>query len=221
MKDSKKALYFIASKENPRLILDGFEILFSSQPSQILSILSKQDQTTYFSLLESNQTFAKQSLEKAENLKKKYPSVPEIDNLLTYLLTQNKKVDDAEKLIEESYKKYPYYFFAKINYADQLLRKKQHHKIEEIFPSFDLHDLYPTKHEVHYSEYRSFNVLLSHYFLVCKDKEKAIQFYKKAYFVDPAHPTIMELEKKLYPPSLVKKALIAWRSACKDLFAKR
>jgi tetratricopeptide (TPR) repeat protein len=221
MNDSKKLKYFIATSETPKLIIDGFEILFSSQPSQISSTLNRQDQNTYFSLFESNQTSAKLCLEKAEALKKKYPNIPEIDNLLTYLLTQNKRIDEAEKLIEEGYKKYPEYFFAKINYADQLLRKKKHHKIQDVFPSFNLQDLYPTKNKMHYSEYRSFNVLLSHYFLACKNREKAIQFYRKAYYVDPAHPTIIGIEKKLYPPSLVKKALIAWRLALKDLFARR
>ena len=46
-------------------------------------------------------------------------------NLLAYCYIQVKDLKAAEKVVEEAYTRFPDYLFAKINYADLLLRQKK------------------------------------------------------------------------------------------------
>ena len=155
-----------------------------------------------------------------EGLHFKYPDIPEIGNLYCFVLLQLREVNKAESLIRDTFKKHPEYLFAKINYADQCLRKKQPHKITEIFPkTFDLEKLYPGKTLFHYSECRGFWVMLAHYFLTISNRGKAEEYYAKAYKLDPAHPTVIALEKKLYPFAPLQKILKILQTA--SLFMKK
>lgn len=196
--------HFVDSAPIKSIQIDEYEISFDPLETSLSSIPSPLKKT-YLMLLEQAQTFPKETLSKVLAFKDSCSSSPEVDNLLTYLYAQNKDITKAESLIEESYNKYPDYFFAKINYADQVLRKKQHAKVLEIFPSFELKDNCSSRLRYHVSEYRSFMALMSRYHLAIKQKSKALEFYQKAHRADPAHISVISLEKALFRSFTIKK----------------
>ena len=132
-------------------------------------------------------------------LKDQHPQLPEIANVLTFAHIQCKEFLQAEKLIRETYEKNPDYLFAKINYADQLLRKGKWKEVPQIFNNvFSLKELYPDRTVFHYSEARGFFVVMSFFHRAAKQKAKAEESYHCAMKVDPCHPSVIALEKKLF-----------------------
>lgn len=156
----------------------------------------------YIDLLMRAQVTPKEVFSEVVELYSRNPDSPEIANLLTYLHLQRKEVDKAEHLIEETYRKNPDYLFAKINYGDQALRKKKPELLLELFPSFSLCELYPKREIFHFTEFRGFMVLMSHYHLSLGKEKAAREFYFAAMEVDPAHLSVMALEKKFGPGGL-------------------
>lgn len=202
MSDNKIKKHFVDSPSVKSIQIDEYEISFEPIESSIESARhSPALKKRYLDLLEEAQISPQKCLQKAIDLQKECRS-PEIDNLLTYLYLQSKQVVPAEKLIEESYQKYPQYFFAKINYADQLLRKKKLQEFADLFPSFELKEICPGRAKYHVAEYRSFMTLMSRYHLLIKNRETAVLFYHKAHRADPAHLSVIVLEKALFGSSL-------------------
>ena len=202
-----KKNHFADTASVKSITIKGYEVFFEPLDNTYRSTIPKNLKKTYLTLLEEAQVSPKGCLEKVLSLKKQVPASPEVDNLLTYLYIQHRKLAEAEKLIEAGYKNYPDYFFAKINYADQLLRKKQYPKVAEIFPSDELKDSSSQRTQYHVTEYRSFMVLMSRYYLALGKRYKAIEFYQNAHLADPAHTTIMALEKALFKGVFFKKII--------------
>ncbi len=141
----------------------------------------------------------KEALPKLAALKNKHPDLPEIANVLTFAHIQCKEFLKAEKLIKETYERHPDYLFAKINYADQLLRKGKWKLVPPVFNSvFDLKTLCPDRKTFHYSEARGFFAVMGFYHLSAKQKTKAQEYYHLAMKIDPCHPCVIALEKKLF-----------------------
>jgi len=144
-----------------------------------------------------------------KQLFKDFPDVPEITNLLTYAFLRVKKKKQAERLVEAAWKAHPNHFSARINYADQALRLGKKESIPLIFGGcLDLHALYPDKENFHYSEFRGFMVVMGFYHLAKHEREKAEECYQLSFQVDPLHPSVAALEKKISKqknPLLLKK----------------
>jgi hypothetical protein len=99
------------------------------------------------------------------HLKEKYPKVRETYNYLSVIYSTYEEDDKSVSLLLETYEKMPEYFFAKVNMASHYIQKGQHKKITEIFPTFDLHEIFPGKEVFHAAEIVSFLVLLGRYYL--------------------------------------------------------
>ena len=182
------------------MIIDGLTISFDPIPSLLQEELSIKDFDTYLLLLERVQTKPKGICGEIEALHTTYPHIPEISNLLSYAYILHKEIAKAEALIKQAYHSHPDYLFAKLNYADLCLRKKQLDTVFQIFPSFDLKKLFPGRTTFHFTEYRGLQVLAAHTLLAQKKRDQALVHYHKAYSVDPAHPSVIFLEKKLSSP---------------------
>jgi tetratricopeptide (TPR) repeat protein len=212
--------YFADTASVKSITIKGYEVFFEPLDNTYRSTIPKNLKKTYLELLQEAQVSPKGCLERVLCLKKQVPASPEIDNLLTYLYIQHRKLAEAEKLIEEGYKNYPDYFFAKINYADQLLRKKKYPKVTEIFPSDELKDSSSKRTQYHVSEYRSFMVLKSRYYLAIGQRSKALEFYQNAHAADPADTTVMALEKVLFKGVFFKKLINSLLKISKRIIRK-
>lgn len=201
----KQSPLYAQNIQTPNLWINEYEIYFDPIESCYMDSFSQIQKTEYLTLLELAQIQPKSCLSRALDLKSQSPPSPLIDNLVCFLYVQNRKINEAEQFIANNYQQYPDYFFAKINYADQLLRKKKHREIPNLFPSDELKDNCNQRTKYHVVEYRSFMALMSRYYLGIGNKAKAILFYEKAYQADPAHPSVMHLERTIHGPRLIRQ----------------
>jgi len=179
--------------------VENYRISFNSMPSSLAERISKEDLKTFISLLDKAQFSPRKTLRAVEEFQEEHPDLPEALNLLSYVYIHTRQIAKAERLIEQTYEKYPQYFFARINFADQCLRKKKFEKIPQIFPDFNLKKLYPEKKIFHYLEFRGFLIVLGFYFRAMGNKSEAKNCLSVAKEIDPDHSSVKLLEKKLFP----------------------
>jgi tetratricopeptide (TPR) repeat protein len=190
-----------------------YQVSFEAMPDALKAALSAQDLCRYIELLQRIQMKPRAVYKEVQDFCSQHPDVPEVINMLTFAHIQNFRIAEAESLIETTYLNHPEYLFARINYADQCIRKKKLDKVTEIFPSFNLQELYPGKVIYHTSEFRGFLIMMSYYFMALKNRERALHYFVTAKELEPNHPNILYLEKKLNKVSLIKKLLGKLQSA--------
>jgi len=184
-----------------------YQISFGSMPDGLETRLQGDELGRYLKLLEEVQTRPRAVYSEVKAFGQKHTSVPEVINLLTFAHIQNYRVVEAENLIKDTFEKYPEYLFARINYADQCIRKKKLGLIPDIFPTFDLEKLCPEKEIFHTSEFRGFLIMMTYYYLAKKMREDALPYFVKAKEIEPNHPSVVYLEKKLFKKSLLSRLL--------------
>lgn len=183
---------FLGSSQN-------YRISFDSMPSSLAQRISKEELALFLELLEKAQYLPRKTLSAVEEFQRKHPELPEALNLLSYVYIHTKQITKAEALIEQTYSRFPEYLFARINFADQCLRKKHFEKIPQIFPEFNLQKLFPDKTIYHYLEFRGFITVVGFYHLAMHQKSIAKSCLALAKELDPDHSSVKLLEKKLYP----------------------
>lgn len=184
-----------------------YQVSFEAMPDSLKKALSEEDLHRYLELLQQIQIKPRAVYKEVQSFCAAHNAVPEVINMLTYAHIQNYRIVEAEKLIETTYLKNPEYLFARVNYADQCIRKKKLDKVAAIFPSFNLQDLYPGKTVYHTSEFRGFLIMMSYYQIALKNREKAIHYFKTVKELEPSHPNVLYLEKKLFKVPLLKRLL--------------
>ena len=187
-----------------KLMIDEVEVSYEPAFFSLSKTLSKKEQKAFASLVEEAQVSPKTAYKKALTWNR---TSPELNNLLAYLHIHHKKVGLAERLTKESFETYPEYFFARVNYADQCLRKNDLEVFHTIFPSFSLKELFPERRSFHVSEFRGFMTLISHYYIKVRNLPLASAYFAKAYEADPLHPSVLFLEKKLHKKQRFTKLL--------------
>ena len=202
-----------------------YNVTFEPIKSKIKQKLPKSDFELYIKLHKQVTTKPDDAVEPLLELHNKYPHIPEITNLLTYLYFQKKETKKGEALIIENYKTNPKDLFAKINYADHCLRNKKSSMIPEIFDEkFDLKLLYPQRELFHYSEVSGFAILMSFYHFLIGKREVALEFYKVAVQVAPHASGLTALEKRLFKESYFKRRfgfLHRFLEYCKMFFQRK
>ncbi len=178
--------------------LDGCQITCEPITSHLAEKLSPDKLAAYLRLYREAPIHPKGVCSELESLCEEHPDLPEMANLLSYIYIRLKNLRKAEVLIRETYERHPTYLFARINYADQCLRKGQIDLIPPIFNhTFDLKALYPERKIFHESEFRGFMVFMGFYYLALKQPEQAKRHYLLAKEIDPTHPSLKILEKRL------------------------
>jgi predicted Zn-dependent protease len=141
-------------------------IQYSQNTENLKTHLSQDALNEYLYIFELAKTKPKQAQKSALDFLDQHPHLPEIYNLLSYIYLKLRKISKAEKLIQKNYQKNPHNFFAKINYADQCLRKKKLKKIPAIFENkLSLQALYPNRNSYHFSELLGYLSLMGFYYL--------------------------------------------------------
>jgi tetratricopeptide (TPR) repeat protein len=187
----------------------GYQIVFEkAELSPELQKLTPKElkifQELYLKIPEDPQ----KNIQALKQLHERSPHVPEIANLLTFAYLRLNKKKEAEALIEKTWAENPEHLTARINYADQALRLGKIELIPEIFQGcLDLNALYPNREHFHFAEFRGFMTVMGFYYLDKREKEKAEECYELAFQVDPLHPSVAALEKKLSKLSLLKKCI--------------
>ncbi len=204
-----KNTLFIPEQRTPYFTLPSHTVTWKQDLSHLENSFSKEDLKAFMKLYTLATENPRKAKKDVEAFKEKHPDHPEVLNLLTYLYLSCHKVRKANRLIEENYAKNPDYLFAKINFADLCLRRKQPQKIPNIFnKKMNLRALYPNKKMFHVSEFRGFMVLMGFYQISIRNRGAAEGYHYLAERVDPHHPGTKILEKKLYYIPFYKKFIL-------------
>lgn len=138
---------------------------------------------------------------------KKYPKVPMFYNYLSVAYSRVGDIEKAEEITKTNIQKNPDYLFARLNYAEFLIRRKEYEKIAEIFDhKFDLKMLYPKRKRFHISEVANFMGLIGIYFFEIGEREAAEKFYDILHEIAPKYPMAKRLKRRLYP-SIINRLL--------------
>jgi len=117
----------------------------------------------------------------------------------------------SEQTVEESMRRHPDYLFARINYAQILLRRGETERVAEIFDhKFDLKLLYPKRKRFHVSEVAGFMGVIGWYFVEIGDKDTAAKYYDILMQVAPDYPMTKQLKRKLHP-GLLQRLFSRWQ----------
>lgn len=135
----------------------------------------------------------------------KHKNIPVLSNLLYAAYSMTNELDKAEKIAEESYKKFPEYLFSRVNYAHICLMKGELNKVPEILDhKFDLREIYPERKKFHITEFISFSGVTCWYFFETGEIEVATEIYNSLEEVAPEHEMTQVLKKRLNAPFVSK-----------------
>lgn len=136
---------------------------------------------------------------------KKYPKVPMLYNYLSVAYSGIGDVETAEETTKINIERNPDYLFARLNYAEFFLRRKEYEKVAEIFDhKFDLQMLYPRRKRFHISEVANFMGFVGVYFYEIGEREAAEKYHEILQEIAPKYPMSKRLKRRLYPGIIVR-----------------
>ncbi len=154
-------------------------------------------------LHESVQNRPREAIQELLDWIEKYPNVPLFYNYLSVAYSRSGQDEKAEEIVRENYQRNPDYLFARLNYGELCLTKRDYDRIPELFDhKFDLKLLYPKRTRFHFSEVLGFMGLLGAYFFEIGERETAQKYYEVMKQINPSHVYTRRLRNKLSPGPL-------------------
>lgn len=133
-----------------------------------------------------------------EELVKKYPTQPDLYNLLSYHYILSRKPSKADKITAKNFQLNSNNLLAKINYLDLLLRQKKWDEVTSyIKPKSYITDLEPSRSVFQASEYLAFLCFMGHYHIELKETSIALVYCYLADRIAPKSPQVLFLKNKI------------------------
>lgn len=146
------------------------------------------------------QTRPRTAIPELHTLIETYPHIPLLYNFLSAAYTAAGETEKAEEAILDNYQRNPDYVFARINYAELCLQRKEYDKIAQILDEkFDLKLLYPKRKRFHMTELTGFFGVVGPYFHFTGQRALAENIYRILHQVAPQNYYTKRLKKLLYP----------------------
>lgn len=131
-------------------------------------------------------------------LVKKYPQVPKLWNHLGVAYEAVGRMDDSERIIEETHRRFPDYLFGKISLGMLRLTQDRANEIPEILGgTFLLHELQHGRMTYHISEIMAFYAFLGQYILAVGNRERAARYLDALESLEPEHPLTEMLRSQM------------------------
>ena len=151
-------------------------------------------------LHDESQTKPRKAIPKLKKMMEQYPKLPQLYNYLTVAYSKVGEIGKAQAVNRACIRKNPDYLFARLNYAEFCLMKKDYARIPEIFDhKFDLQLLYPERKRFHILEVVNFMGLMGVYCYEIHEREAADAYNKILHQIAPDHPMTKRLQRKLSP----------------------
>lgn len=188
------------SNEKQALANLGYKITYDSLPHQSIKYLPDQVQVQVKKLYKLMRSRPEQAISPLVQLITQYPQVPVLYNYLKASYDATGQSEKAEVLLEQLYRQYPDYLFAKTQYAFRCLRLGALEQIPIIFQKkFDLKLLYPDRNVFHISEFTAFTGLMALYHQSINDTSTAKQHYWQLKKWAPQHKLTTVIQSQIYP----------------------
>jgi hypothetical protein len=127
--------------------------------------------------------------------------------LLFNCLLLARRNDDAAKIAEYNFKKFPDYLFGRLNYASSFLLNKDYKSIPRLFNfHVDLNRVAPHRSKFHISEVLYFHKTLYYYYMGIKEFNNAKHHSKIVASLDIEGHTRKELSR--YNSRIIKKRIL-------------
>lgn len=128
----------------------------------------------------------------------RYPECPKLFNFLGAAYIGIGRVDKAELIARDAYKRFPNYLFAKLVYADFCLT---HDRLDEFAAAFDgdyeLGQICPERKRFHLTEMVAYLGTMGFYYALQGDVEQVKRFLKFLTFLDANSPMTKRLDRML------------------------
>jgi tetratricopeptide (TPR) repeat protein len=184
----------------PDLSISRYEITTEPMQDRHYQRLPRHVKETMERLHDVAQHRPREAIPELCELITQYPGVPQLYNYLSVAYARAGRRKEAEAMVEESYQKNPDYLFARLNYAEVSLARRDYAQVAEIFAhTFDLHALYPRRKRFHLSEVANFMGIVGLYFLAIGNRELAEHHDSLLQQIAPDFPLTRRLHKKLFP----------------------
>ncbi len=188
------------------LTLVETRVTYAPMPNEDFLALPSEVQDQVNNLYHHANSDPQQVIRELSPLKEKYPHVAILYNHLARAYSLLRDYENAEKIILEQYRKFPDYLFARINYAQLCLTKKELEKIPDIFDKkFVLKLLYPERAVFHISEIVNFNSIVGEYFVRIGNMISAKALYQELKYFAPDDPMTRRLERLLSPSLFIDR----------------
>lgn len=146
------------------------------------------------------QTDARKAIEELPGWIKRYPDLPILYNYLSVAYSQTGAYRQAERTILENLQRNPDYLFARLNYAEICLARRDYEGVAEILENkFDLKLLCPHRRRFHLSEFVGFMSVVGRYFVGIGEPDAAKKVYKVLRQVAPNDLATRQLRHELHP----------------------
>lgn len=134
-----------------------------------------------------------------------YPHVPQLYNYPSVAHTRAWQRQEAEAVVQENYQRNPEYVFARINYAEVCLARKNYAQVADIFArTFDLRALYPQRERFHLSEVANCLGIAGLNFLAIGNRAVAEHYDTFLQHIAPDFPITRPLHRRLFPRLLCR-----------------
>jgi len=151
----------------------------------------------------------KGALPLAEEAASRFPGVKQLRNFLAASLSTTGQTKRLVQCIEENYRLFPDYLFARLNYCDLLLSRGEHEKIPEVFEGkMDLQAQIPDRDLFHVTEVIGFYSLLGRYYVAVGQPNAAQVCLDLLRQLDEDHSATRDLAARLAPSALNR--LLEW-----------
>jgi hypothetical protein len=133
-----------------------------------------------------------------QDLVKRYPGYPTLMNWLAAALMRAGREFESDTVIELLYERHPDYLFAKVGYAELMLRREQFDKVPQVLGHrFDLKLLYPQRTRFHYTEFVALSAVVAQYLLEVNRIKEAEPYIRRLIAAAPDHPATERIEQLL------------------------
>ncbi len=192
----KKAASPVQEKKGLRF--SQYRITDEPLPEPVYDRLPKDVKDRIQELMVTAQKNPIRAIPELQELKEKYPDVPNIYNFLAVAYSTLGDQKKAEAVIRENLAKHPDYLFGKLNYAQICIAKEAYEKIPEIFDNkFDLKMICPERDTFHITEFVTFCGIMGKYYFWTGQIDAARQYNKSLQEAAPETRDARELNRLL------------------------
>ncbi len=191
--------------KGPVLTLKSFNITYDSIEEENFQRLPSEVKDEIRIIYEIIRTKPAEGIKRCKKLMDEYPNIPVLFNYLSVGYMKIKDRQASEEIVEETYRRFPNYLFARCNYANICLERDEVNQIPKIFQGkYDLKALYPKRNEFHISEFISFASTMAMYFDKIGKRDAAELYFDILNKIEPRHPLTKKVKRILYPTALMQ-----------------
>jgi hypothetical protein len=140
----------------------------------------------------------------------RYPDCPKLFNFLGVAYSSIGDVARAERVVKDTYERFPDYLFGKLAYADMCVARGELDEIPVIFNGkYDLSRLCPTRKRFHITEAVAFMGVMGFYSMERGDIERARPYHKVLKSIAPDGPHTRRLDQLMRETS-VQSRVARW-----------